>query len=297
MTTETVTETGASDKSTEVAVESAEKLEPLSIEDLYQAGVHLGHVSKRWHPRMHQYILMKHNKRHVLDVNKTLEAVEQAKDAIREIVADGGECLLVGTKPQAKEEIRRLATEVGAMYINSRWLGGTLTNFTTMSRRIESLIQLEEDFSKNEVQARTKRELLMKQAEVSRLNKFFGGIKEMSKIPDIVYVVGIDREKHAVKEATDLGIPVVAIVDTNCDPSTVTYPIPGNDDSHASVSLISSHIAQAITEGKQMAEIREEKRQSEIAAREAQEAAMAAARAAAARRAQSTSNNAEQTQN
>lgn len=297
MTTETVTETGALDATTEAAVDNAEKLEPLSIEGLYQAGAHLGHVSKRWHPRMHQYILMKHNRRHVLDVTKTLEAVEKARDAIRNIVAEGGQCLLVGTKPQAKEEIRRLATQVGAMYINSRWLGGTLTNFNTMSRRIESLIQLEEDFSNNEVKAQTKRELLMKQAEVSRLNKFFGGIKEMSKIPDIVYVVGIDREKHAVKEATDLRIPVVAIVDTNCDPSTVTYPIPGNDDSHASVSLISSHIAQAITEGKQIAEIREQKRQSEIAAREAQDAAMAAARAAAARRAQSTRNNPEQSQN
>ncbi len=268
-------------------VEVEDELEPLTIEGLYKAGVHLGHLSKRWHPRMQEYILLKHSGRHILDMRKTIEGLETAKSAIRDIVADGGECLLVGTKAQARSEIERLAHQVGAMYITSRWLGGTMTNFATISRRIESLIRLEEDFAKNEVQAHTKRELLMKQAEVKRLNKFFGGIKEMSKLPDVIFVVGIDREKHAVKEASDLGIPVVAIVDTNCDPSTVTHPIPGNDDSHSSISLISRHIADAIAEGKQLSMIREQQRQAAIAEQEAQEAAMAAARAAAARRAQS----------
>ena len=278
LTTETVA------VETENAAEEILELEPLSIEGLYRAGVHLGHLSKRWHPKMRDYIRLKHQKRHVLDMDKTLDAIEQAKAAVREIVASGGECLMVGTKPQAKNEIEWLAKSVDASYITSRWLGGTLTNFATISRRIEALIELEEDFAKGEVQAHTKRELLMKQTEVRRLNKFFGGIKEISKIPDVMYVVGIDREKHAVKEAQDLGIPVVAIVDTNCDPTTITYPIPGNDDSHASISLISSHVAAAISEGKELADQRRRERDAMQAERDAQEAAMAAARAAAAER-------------
>ena len=276
------TETAAAD--TLVAAEQDEELEPLTVEGLYQAGVHLGHLSKRWHPRMRDYIRLKHKKRHVLDMDKTIEAIEAAKAAVREIVANGGECLMVGTKPQARNEIERLAISVGSPYIASRWLGGTMTNFATISRRIEALIQLEEDFAKGEVQAHTKRELLMKQTEVRRLNKFFGGIKEISKLPDVMYVVGIDREKHAVKEANDLNIPVIAIVDTNCDPSNITYPIPGNDDSHASISLLSRHIAAAVTEGRELAAERERERVALQAEREAQEAAMAAARAAAAER-------------
>ncbi len=282
MTTETAAvETQSTDEK--------EELEPLTVEGLYRAGVHLGHLSKRWHPRMREYIRLKHQKRHVLDMDKTLEAIENAKSAIREIVAGGGKCLMVGTKPQARNEIERLATSVGAHYITSRWLGGTLTNFATISRRIEALIQLEEDFAKGEVQAHTKRELLMKQTEVRRLNKFFGGIKEITKLPDVMYVVGIDREKHAVKEANDLSIPVVAIVDTNCDPDDITYPIPGNDDSHASIKLLSSHIATAISEGIELAEERRREREAMQAERDAQEAAMAAARAAAEERAQQNS--------
>ena len=269
---------------TEVAAEEIDELEPLTVEGLYRAGVHLGHLSKRWHPKMRDYIRLKHQKRHVLDMDKTLEAIEHAKAAVREIVAGGGECLMVGTKPQAKNEMERLAKSVDASYITSRWLGGTLTNFATISLRIQALIELEEDFAKGEVQAHTKRELLMKQTEVRRLNKFFGGIKEISKVPDVMYVVGIDREKHAVKEANDLNIPVVAIVDTNCDPTSITHPIPGNDDSHASISLISSHIAAAISEGKELAAQRQRERESMQAERDAQEAAMAAARAAAAER-------------
>ena len=278
LTTETVA------VETENTAEDTEELEPLTVEGLYKAGVHLGHLSKRWHPKMRGYIRLKHQKRHVLDMDKTLGAIEEAKEAIREIVANGGECLMVGTKPPAKNEVERLAKTVEASYITSRWLGGTLTNFATISRRIEALIELEEDFAKGEVQAHTKRELLMKQTEVRRLNKFFGGIKEISKLPDVMYVVGIDREKHAVKEATDLGIPVVAIVDTNCDPTSITYPIPGNDDSHASIALISSHIAAAISEGKDLADQRRREREAMQAERDAQEAAMAAARAAATER-------------
>ena len=282
MTTETTAEEINAEA---VASEEEDELEPLGVEGLYKAGVHLGHLSKRWHPRMEPYIRLKHQKRHVLDMDKTVEAIKRAQDAVREVVADGGECLMLGTKPQARAEIERLAKSVDAMYINSRWLGGTLTNFATISRRIERLTQLEEDFEKGEVQAYTKRELLMKQTEVRRLNKFFGGIKDIGRLPNLMYVVGIDREKHAVKEANHLGIPVVAIVDTNCDPSLITYPIPGNDDSHASISLISRYIAAAISDGRELAAERAREREALQAEREAQEAAMAAARAAAAERA------------
>ena len=283
------TETAAADTQTTAEAQAEEELEPLTVEGLYRAGVHLGHLSKRWHPRMRDYIRLKHQKRHVLDMDKTIEAIENAKSAVRETVASGGYCLMVGTKPQARNEIERLAKSVDALYITSRWLGGTLTNFATISRRIEALIQLEEDFAKGEVQAHTKRELLMKQTEVRRLNKFFGGIKEITKLPDIMYVVGIDREKHAVKEANDLGIPVVAIVDTNCDPSSITYPIPGNDDSHASIALLSRHVAAAIAEGRELAAEREREREAMQAERDAQEAAMAAARAAAEERSRQNS--------
>ena len=263
------------------------------MEGLYRAGVHLGHLSKRWHPRMRDYIRLKHQRRHVLDMDKTIEAIEAAKAAVREVVASGGDCLMVGTKPQARNEIERLARSVDALYITSRWLGGTLTNFATISRRIEALIQLEEDFAKGEVQAHTKRELLMKQTEVRRLNKFFGGIKEITKLPDVMYVVGIDREKHAVKEANDLNIPVVAIVDTNCDPSSITHPIPGNDDSHASIALLSRHVAAAISEGRELAAERAREREAMRAERDAQEAAMAAARAAAEERSRQSNSGSE----
>ena len=262
------------------------RLPELDIETLYKAKVHLGHLTKRWHPRMNDYVMMNHRRRHILDMRRTLVAIEEAKAAVREVVADGGECLFVGTKAQAQVEIREVAIRTGALYITSRWLGGTLTNFATISRRLEALVELEEQFKKGEVNAKTKKELVIKQAEVNRLNKFFGGIKEMTKLPDILFVAGMDKEHHAIKEASDLNIPVIAIVDSNCDPTTVTYAIPGNDDSHRSIALIANHVGEAILEGRELAADRERTRQAAIAEREAQEAAQAAARAAAVRRSQ-----------
>lgn len=273
-----------------------DELPELTLEGLYQAGVHLGHLTKRWHPRMRDYLMMTYQRRHILDMQRTLDAITEAKDAVREIVARGGECLFVGTRLQAKNEIEKIATRTGSLYITSRWLGGTLTNFATITRRIEALVLLEEQFAKDEVQAQTKKELMIKQAEVNRLNKFFGGIKEMTKLPDVLFVAGMDKERHAIKEASDLGIPVVAIVDSNCDPTSVTYAIPGNDDSHASISLIVGHIGVAISEGRELAVLRERERQAAIAERENQEAAQAMARAAAVRRSQAAQQQTEATQ-
>ena len=285
LTTETVTEAESVTPADEESQENGRLLE-LDIETLYKAKVHLGHLTKRWHPRMNQYVMMNHQRRHILDMSRTLVAIEEAKQAVREIVAGGGECLFVGTKPQAQKEIQAVAARTRALYITSRWLGGTLTNFATITRRLETLVELEEQFTKGEVNAKTKKELMIKQAEVNRLNKFFGGIKEMTKLPDVLFVAGMDKERHAIKEATDLNIPVVAIVDSNCDPTTVTYPIPGNDDSHRSISLIANQIGDAILDGRDLAAERERVRQAAIAEREAQEAAQAAARAAAVRRSQ-----------
>lgn len=267
-------------------VSQSEPAEELTLEGLYKAGVHLGHLTKRWHPRMRDYVKIKYQQRHILDMEQTLRAITVAQDAVREIVANGGECLFVGTRPQAKTEIEAVAKACKSMYITSRWLGGTLTNFATITRRLEALVELEEQFNKGEVKAQTKKELLIKQAEVKRLNKFFGGIKEMTKLPDVLFVAGMDRERHAIKEAAILQIPVIAIVDSNCDPTQVAYAIPGNDDSHASISLIAGQIAGAVAEGRVVAGDRERQRQAAIAEREAQEAAQAAARAAAVRRSQ-----------
>ena len=295
MTTENLTEAdGVAPDDGEARQE--DELPELTLEGLYQAGVHLGHLTKRWHPRMRDYLMMTYQRRHILDMQRTLDAITEAKDAVREIVAGGGECLFVGTRLQAKNEIEKVAERTGSLYITSRWLGGTLTNFATITRRIEALVLLEEQFAKDEVQAQTKKELMIKQAEVNRLNKFFGGIKEMTKLPDVLFVAGMDKERHAIKEASDLGIPVVAIVDSNCDPTSVTYAIPGNDDSHASISLIVGHIGVAITEGREAAVHRERQRQAEIAERENQEAAQAMARAAAVRRSQAAQQQAEATQ-
>ena len=174
LTTETVTEAESVAPADEESQENGRLLE-LDIETLYKAKVHLGHLTKRWHPRMNQYVMMNHQRRHILDMSRTLVAIDDAKQAVREIAAGGGECLFVGTKPQAQKEIQAVAARTSALYITSRWLGGTLTNFATITRRLETLVELEEQFTKGEVNAKTKKELMIKQAEVNRLNKFFGG--------------------------------------------------------------------------------------------------------------------------
>ncbi len=269
-----------------VETEQEETLAPLDLRSLFVAGVHFGHPSKRWNPKMAEYIFGKRSRAHIIDLSKTVTALKTAKEFIEKIVGQGGECLMVGTKAQAQGAIKDHADQVGAMYINQRWLGGMMTNFQTIQARIERLVFLEDAFAKDTVVAQTKRESLMLAAEVERLNKFFGGIKEMEKLPQVLFVVDIDKEKIAVAEARRLGIPIVAIVDTNCDPTEVDFAIPGNDDSVRSISLITRHIAESISAGKAAAKLAREERMAAEAELEAQEAAArAAAQAKAAERA------------
>ena len=263
-----------------------ETLAPLDLRSLFVAGVHFGHPSKRWNPKMAEYIFGKRSRAHIIDLSKTVIMLKTAKDFVEEIVSKGGECLMVGTKAQAQGAIKEQADKVGAMYINQRWLGGMMTNFQTIQARIERLVYLEDAFAKDTIVAQTKRESLMLAAEVERLNKFFGGIKEMEKLPQVLFIVDIEKENIAVAEARRLGIPIVAIVDTNCDPTQVDFAIPGNDDSVRSITLIAQHIGEAISNGKVAAQKAREERMAAEAELEAQEAAARAeAQAKAAERA------------
>ncbi len=258
---------------------------PLNLRQLFVASVHFGHPTKRWHPRMAPYIFTKRNGSHIIDLSKTLAQLEEAKQFIRDAAGKGKQVLMVGTKKQAQAAVQEEATRVGAMYINQRWLGGMLTNFQTIQARIERLVYLQEAIAKGELQTQTKRETLRIENEVARLNKFFGGIRDMTSVPDAIFVVDIMKERIAVAEANRLGIPVVAIVDTNCDPAQVTYPIPGNDDAVRSVRLLTAQIASAIAEGRDVARKAAEDQLAEEAELEAQEeAARAQAQAAAAAR-------------
>jgi len=269
-----------------VTTEQEETLVPLDLRSLFVAGVHFGHPSKRWNPKMDEYIFGKRSRAHIIDLSKTVTMLKTAKEFIEKIVGEGGECLMVGTKAQAQSAIRDQADKVGAMYINQRWLGGMMTNFQTIQHRIERLVYLEDAFAKDTIVAQTKRESLMLAAEAVRLEKFFGGIKEMEKLPQVLFIVDIEKENIAVSEAKRLGIPVVAIVDTNCDPTQVDYAIPGNDDSVRSITLITRHIVEAIAAGKGSAKLANEERMAAEAELEAQEAAArATAQAKAAERA------------
>ena len=269
-----------------VETEQEETLAPLDLRSLFVAGVHFGHPSKRWNPKMEEYIFGKRSRAHIIDLSKTVTSLKAAKEFVEKIIGQGGECLMVGTKAQAQGAIKEQAGKAGAMYINQRWLGGMMTNFQTIQPRIERLVFLEDAFAKGTVVSQTKRESLMLSHEVERLNKFFGGIKEMVKLPQVLFIVDIEKEKLAVAEARRLKIPIVAIVDTNCDPTEVDFAIPGNDDSVRSITLITQHIAEAISSGKAAAKFAREERMAAEAELEAQEAAArAAAQAKAAERA------------
>jgi small subunit ribosomal protein S2 len=237
---------------------------PADILTLFNAGVHFGHPTKRWNPKMRRYIFTKRRGGHIIDLAKTVTALEEAKQYIAKVVGNGGQCLMVGTKKQAQNVVEAEAKRAGAYYINQRWLGGLLTNFQTIQGRIEKLIKLEDQIAKGELQVQTKRETQSVQTEVARLNKYLGGIKEMTRLPSVIFMVDIGKEEIAVHEATRLKIPVVAIVDTNCDPDRVQYPIPANDDAVRSIGLIAAHIADAIIEGRALSQkVREDKMAAE----------------------------------
>lgn len=220
-----------------------------TMRTLLETGVHFGHRTRRWDPKMRPYIFTERNGVHIIDLQKTLTALEQAVKVIRETVANGGVILFVGTKQQAQEVIAHEAQRCGMPYVNQRWLGGTLTNWRTIRRRIEYLIDLEERQARGEFEQLTKLEALKLRREIARLNDRLGGIKQMRQLPNLLYVVDVHREATAVKEANILDIPVIAIVDTNCDPDPIDYVIPGNDDAIRAIRLITGLIADAALEG------------------------------------------------
>ncbi len=252
--------------------------QPVSIKLLLEAGVHFGHQKRRWNPHMRQYVFTQRNGIHIIDLQQTLGKIQEARQFVRDLIADGGDIIFLGTKKQAQEVIYEEATRCGMCYVNRRWLGGTLTNFATIQARIDHLVRLEDQRVRGEFTRLPKKDALKKEKEITRLNQLFGGVKEMTKIPGAMFVVDTVKEKIAINEARQLGIPIVAMVDTDCDPREIDYPIPANDDAIKSVRLISSIIADAVLEGKSGIEMAvEEMVTDEIPGEEAQEELVPAA--------------------
>ena len=223
----------------------------ISMKQLLEAGVHFGHQTRRWNPKMAPYILAERNGIYIIDLQKTVKKVDEAYAAVSNFINEGGEILFVGTKKQAQESIKEEAERCGMYYVNERWLGGMLTNFKTIRTRIARLKELEKMQEDGTFDVLPKKEVAVLLHEKEKLDKNLGGIKEMTRIPDVMFVVDPRKEKIAIQEAHILGIPVVAIVDTNCDPEEVDYVIPGNDDAIRAVKLIASKIADAVIEAKQ----------------------------------------------
>lgn len=223
----------------------------ISMKSLLEAGVHFGHQTRRWNPKMGKFIFTERNGIYIIDLQKTVKKIEEAYAFAREIAADGGKILFVGTKKQAQDAIEKEAKKCEMPYINQRWLGGLLTNYKTIRKRIDRLFKLIEMEEDGTFDVLPKKEVIQLIHERERLEKFLGGIKDMDKMPDALYIVDPKKEKIAVKEAHILGIPVIGIVDTNCDPDELDFPIPGNDDAIRAVKLITETIANAVLEGKQ----------------------------------------------
>ena len=223
----------------------------VSMKQLLEAGVHFGHQTRRWNPKMAPYIFTERNGIYIIDLQKTVRKLDEAYNFVHEVAANGGEILFVGTKKQAADSIKEEATRAGAHYVNARWLGGMMTNFKTIQRRIARLEQLHTMETDGTFDLLPKKEVAALQKEIFDLEKNYGGIKTMEKLPDAIFIVDPRKEKIAVLEAKKLGIPVVAIVDTNCDPDDADYIIPGNDDAIRAIKLISSTLADAVIEGKQ----------------------------------------------
>ncbi|WP_104191608.1 30S ribosomal protein S2 [Cryobacterium sp. Y82] len=222
----------------------------VTIRQLLDSGVHFGHQTRRWNPKMKRFIFTERSGIYIIDLQQSLGFVDKAYDFVKETVAHGGTILFVGTKKQAQESISEQAQRVGQPYVNQRWLGGLLTNFQTVSKRLARMKELEElDFDDTAKSGFTKKEMLIKKRELVKLHKSLGGIRNLTKTPSALWVVDTNKEHLAIDEARKLGIPVIAILDTNCDPDDVQYPIPGNDDAIRSVGLLTRIIADAAAEG------------------------------------------------
>ena len=223
----------------------------ISMKQLLEAGVHFGHQTRRWNPKMKKYIFTERNGIYIIDLQKTVKKVEEAYNFLREIAANNGKVLFVGTKKQAQESVKEEAERCGHYYVNHRWLGGTLTNFKTIQSRIERMKEIEKMEEEGIFDVLPKKEVVMLKKEYERLVRFLGGIREMKELPDALFVIDPRKERIAVAEARKLNIPIVGIVDTNCDPDEIDYVIPANDDAIRAVKLLTSKMADALLEAQQ----------------------------------------------
>jgi len=223
----------------------------ISMKQLLEAGVHFGHQTRRWNPKMKPYIFTERNGIYIIDLQKTVKKVEETFNFVKDLAADGGKILFVGTKKQAQNSVQEEAERSGMFYVNHRWLGGTLTNFETIKKRIQRLKDLEKMQEDGTFDVLPKKEVVLLRKEMDRLEKFLGGIKEMNSLPDAVFIIDPRKERIAVAEARKLGIPIIAIVDTNCDPDEIDYIIPGNDDAIRAVKLLTAKMADAVLEAHQ----------------------------------------------
>ena len=221
----------------------------VSMKQLLEAGVHFGHQTRRWNPKMAEYIYMERNGIYIIDLQKTVKKLEEAYSFVRSLAENGQSILFVGTKKQAQEAVKEEALRANMFYVNERWLGGMMTNFLTIQKRVNRLKELETMEQDGTFDVLTKKEVLALRHEMEKLEKFLGGIKEMNRLPGALYVVDPRKERIAVAEARKLGIPIVAIVDTNCDPDEIDYVIPGNDDAIRAVRLLTGRMADAVIEG------------------------------------------------
>ena len=223
----------------------------VSMKQLLEAGVHFGHQTRRWNPKMSEYIYMERNGIYIIDLQKTVKKLEEAYSFVRSVAENGQSVLFVGTKKQAQDAVKEEAERVGQFYVNARWLGGMLTNFKTMRTRVDRLAQLKKMQEDGTFDMLPKKEVIKLLHEMEKLEKYLGGVKEMKRLPGALFVVDPRKEHNAIAEARKLHIPIVAIVDTNCDPDEVDYVIPGNDDAIRAIRLISATMANAVVEGRQ----------------------------------------------
>ena len=242
----------------------------ISMKQLLEAGVHFGHQTRRWNPKMSEYIFTERNGIYIIDLQKTVKKVEEAYMFVRDLAEQGGDILFVGTKKQAQDSIKEEAERVGMYYVNSRWLGGMLTNFATIKTRIDRLAQLRKMQEDGTFDLLPKKEVIKHNLEIEKLEKYLGGIKDMKKLPSAIFIVDPRKERNAVAEARKLNIPIIAIVDTNCDPDEIDYVIPGNDDAIRAVKLITSTMANAVLEGKQGEQFEQEAQAEPAAADQAE---------------------------
>ena len=237
------------EKVSEEIQQEEENSPQISMKSLLEAGVHFGHQRRRWNPKMQQYIFAHRNGIHIIDLQQTLAYIEQAAAFVEDLAAQGKTIIFVGTKKQAQDSVIAEAQRCGVFFINTRWLGGTLTNFSTIQKRIDHLVGLEQRSARGEIAVLIKKEALKLETEIVRMNRHFGGIKEMTQIPGAIFIIDVGKESIAVAEAKRVGIPVIALVDTDCDPTDIDYPIPGNDDAIRSIKLVTTRIADAYIEG------------------------------------------------